>query len=193
MTRKIGCWFPTVIYENTYNFSQNEKENLISKIDSISKKIKMGGENWHSKIINSCGTYDLLNDTDFKNLNNWIQLCLKDFCFELSCKDDYFLSESWFNIYNKDDFQESHYHAKSVFSCVFFLKAPNGSSPLIFESPLMPDMNTPNYTQKNNLNFEACKYEAKEGQLIIFRSYLRHYVPKHNLEDARITLAYNVK
>lgn len=192
MTGKIDLWFPTVIYTNNYTFATNEKENLISKIENLSRMVPVGGNNWYSKIINSCGSYNLIEDSDFKNLNEWVEQCINEYAQTLGCAQKFKLTDSWFNIYHKGDFQEMHYHSKHTFSCVFFLKAPDGSAPLNFESPLMPDMKKPDYKIQNNLNFSACDYEAEEGKLIAFRSYLRHIVPPHAVEETRISLAYNI-
>ena len=193
MNSNIDLWFPTVVYNNTYSRYSTERDSLISTVEDLATTIPSGGNNWYSKIVNSCGTYDLLHNSNFNNLNDWINKCLADFCQQLGCKDTYKINESWFNIYQKNDWQEAHYHSRNVFSCVFFLKAPAGSSPIVFENPLMPDMNAPDYNNKHSLNFQACKYEPIEGQLLIFRSYLKHLVPPHPLDDTRITLAYNVK
>lgn len=193
MKSNIDLWFPTLIYSNNYPQYSYEKDNLIARVEDLSSTIPCGGNNWYSNIVNSCGTYDTLNDSHFDNLNSWINSSLLDFCQQLSCKETYKITESWFNIYHKNDWQEAHYHSRNVFSCVFFLKAPVGSSPIVFESPLMPDMNAPDYRDKHSLNFDACKYEPLEGQLLIFRSHLKHLVPPHPLDNTRITLAYNVK
>jgi len=193
MNSNLDLWFPTIIYSNTYNRYHQERDNLISRIEELSSNIPSGGKNWYSKIKNSCGTYDLLIDDEFSNLNFWVNQCVADLGQKLNCKENYKTTESWFNVYHKNDWQEAHYHSRNIFSCVFFLKAPVGSSPIVFENPLMPDMNAPEYTHKTSLNFEACKYEPVEGQLLIFRSHLKHLVPPHPLDDTRITLAYNVK
>lgn len=193
MNSNIDLWFPTAVYNNTYSRYVTERDTLISTVEDLATTIPSGGNNWYSKVVNSCGTYDLLKNSNFANLNDWINKCLANYCQQLGCKDTYTVSESWFNIYQKNNWQESHYHSRNVFSCVFFLKAPVGSSPIVFENPLMPDMNAPDYKNKHSLNFEACKYEAIEGQLLIFRSYLKHLVPPHPLDDTRITVAYNSK
>lgn len=192
MIGNVDLWFPTTIYTNQYNFSNNEKENLISKIENLSRMVPVGGNNWYSKIINSCGTYNLLEDSDFNNLNKWVEDSINEFAQTLSCKQKFTLTDGWFNIYHKGDFQEMHYHSKHTFSCAFYLKAPEGSSPICFENPLMPDMKKPEYSTQQQLNFSACEYPAKEGQLVAFRSYLRHIVPPHPLEETRISLAYNI-
>jgi uncharacterized protein (TIGR02466 family) len=192
MNDNIDLWFPTAIYHNNYEFAEGEQQKLISKIRSLETTIPSGGNNWHSKISNSCGTYDIVKDADFEELHNWINNCLQEYTTILGCKDSFKLTTGWFNIYQLGDFQEAHYHSGNVFSCVFYLQAPAGSSSLIVENPLMPDMNKPAYYD-NHLNYGACEYAANAGELIIFRSYLRHSVPPHKSSEARISLAYNIK
>jgi uncharacterized protein (TIGR02466 family) len=193
MTGNVELWFPTAIYDNVYEFTDGEQETLISKIENLSRMIPSGGKNWYSKILNSHGTYNLMTDPDFSKLNSWIESSINEFAQELRCKDKFALGNGWYNIYGKGDFQEMHFHSKSMFSCSFFLKAPPGSAPLIFESPLMPDMLPPDYLGDTHLTYGHAEYQAVPGRLVVFRSYLRHIVPPHGLEDTRISLAYNIK
>ena len=80
----------------------------------------------------------------------------------------------WSNIYRKGDYTKSHNHIFSNVSCVYFLKAKWYHSPLVF-------------TQYGE------RIRPKEGNYVLFPSYLMHHVPKHKFNDTRITISGNIE
>tara|TARA_Y100001938_G_C8053684_1_gene413280 strand:- start:970 stop:1530 length:561 start_codon:yes stop_codon:yes gene_type:complete len=79
----------------------------------------------------------------------------------------------WFAKYTHDEYTKSHTHTRNAqFAFVYYINAPQGSSPLIF-------------TTSNTI------VKAKEGQVIIFPGPLFHHVPENNCED-RVVLAGNM-
>tara|TARA_R110002072_G_scaffold269660_1_gene428964 strand:+ start:63 stop:566 length:504 start_codon:yes stop_codon:yes gene_type:complete len=85
------------------------------------------------------------------------------------------VAHSWANIARKKDRQDYHCHPDSIFSVVYYVKAPIGSSNIVF--------------QESNMN--VLEYEAKEGRLLIFNASLRHRVPEGTSTDPRISIAMN--
>ena len=59
----------------------------------------------------------------------------------------------------------------SIWSFVYFIDCPRGSSPLVFSD-------------------SGKRIKAEEGKLVIFPGHLRHHVPKNKCEG-RIVLAGN--
>ena len=78
----------------------------------------------------------------------------------------------WANVYNKDDYAQSHCHKPSDYSFAYFVKAKWYDSPLIFTD-------------------SGKRIRPKEGRYVIFPAYLNHHVPKHRYNDTRITLSGN--
>ena len=79
----------------------------------------------------------------------------------------------WFAKYNKGDYTKDHDHCPfAIFSFVYFLNCPKGSSPLVFST-------------------SGKRIKAEEGKVIIFSSHVRHGVPPNKCEN-RITLAGNM-
>ena len=78
----------------------------------------------------------------------------------------------WGNIYRKGEYTVSHDHFPSTFSIVYFLKGEKHFSPLVFN--------------------RFSKIRCKEGRLVIFPSYLKHWVPVHKHSETRITLSSNI-
>ena len=55
----------------------------------------------------------------------------------------------------------------------------------------LTDSSSNNITVTNN-NSMTWNYPALEGQLIMFRSYIEHYVPPHNSDKYRMALVYEL-
>jgi uncharacterized protein (TIGR02466 family) len=75
---------------------------------------------------------------------------------------------------------------------VYYISAPEGSGKIVFEDPREPDMlPIKNIPSRNDLSYVKVGYEACEGTLLIFRSYLRHMVSLNLNTTPRISVAFN--
>ena len=102
------------------------------------------------------------------------------------------MNECWVNIYRKNHSQEIHLHQNSVFSGIYYVKAPAGAAATLFHSPMSDMMLEPPTTESNNLNSSIAGFTPVAGRMIIFRSSLRHNVLSSNIDEERITIAFNV-
>jgi uncharacterized protein (TIGR02466 family) len=190
---RIIQFFPSSFY-----LSENLLENkkiiyLQNKAKEIYKKFDKGGDNWFCKTYNTLGTYDLQSDNDFKIILDKIEDKVFEFTKAHNSDYRYKIKESWLNIYNKEDYQEYHYHADCTFSAVFFLKSNENCAKIFFENPVEPDMKPiKNIKEQNQLTFKTCHFFPKENSLLIFRSYMRHMVEKQNTNFERTTVAVNL-
>jgi hypothetical protein len=104
--------FPKVIGIFTnLNISYHKK--IIEKCYSIKKKISSGGENWLSKVYNVSGKINLYEDKDFKPLLQWIDEKLLEYTSNLNIDFKPINKNAWFQIYNKNDYQDYHTHPDS--------------------------------------------------------------------------------
>jgi uncharacterized protein (TIGR02466 family) len=189
----IQLWFPTSIYVEENLFSDHENNIFIEEIEKLKFKIKKGGNNWNTDVYNTCESYDLQKNKILKKLCKKVEEHTNLFAKNFNSNHAYKISDSWFNYYNKNDFQETHHHANSIFSAVYFFTKPQNSGKLSFENPIEPDMlPLKNITEINNLNCLSCNYDCMPKTLIIFRSNIRHMVSRGNNESPRITAAFNL-
>ena len=77
----------------------------------------------------------------------------------------------WMARYGVGEYTKSHSHSSSVWSWVYFIKCPKGSSPLVFTTS----------------NVEI---EAEEGKVVLFPGNLNHHVPDNKCED-RVVMSAN--
>ena len=85
----------------------------------------------------------------------------------------YYTRSCWGAVYTKGDYTDAHAHYPCLYSWCYYVKAPKGSSPLIF-------------TEAN------IEFTPTEGDLIIFSSLANHKVPPCDIEEQRIMIAGNI-
>ena len=80
---------------------------------------------------------------------------------------------SWFALYNRGDWVACHDHIPNLYSYVYFVDSPKGSSPLVFTT-------------------SGKRIKAEKGKVVIFPASMIHHVPVNKC-DGRVTLAGNFK
>lgn len=107
------------------------------------------------------------------------------------------LKNAWININPPGAYNRSHIHPESEISGVWWLKIPENSGVLQFESPF-------EYTQNRLINsyrddiresinmFENFYLQPKEGTIAIFPSDMRHFVDVNNSKEDRVSIAFNL-
>lgn len=193
----INYWFPTGIYHSVYPEHTDLKKELLKMLPSSlpttegeqvdgwpfwTKQSKLG-------IINPLESSNL----EIDKFSEWVIDQVTEFSKHYNSTVSYSIKQCWANIYQKGDFQETHIHPGFDFSAVYFVSVPTGSGKLIFENPLLPfDMRPIKTNDETELNTTAAVYAPVEGQLVIFRSNLRHGVYPHTGIQPRISLAFNL-
>ena len=133
----------------------------------------------------------VLNKDVFSNLNEFIEDCVKEYTNKILGSDQELnVTQSWVN--RTEIGQEHHYHdhPNSILSGVFFLKS---GSPIKFLNnrncsfQLEHKKNVNSYNQYNQNVYE---FSSQPRILILFPSYLTHYVPVNTGGD-RYSLSFN--
>lgn len=189
----LTYWFPTGIYHTTYPNHLVLKEYLLDKIYS-NVSFNDLTQSWVGNPANSCKKWNPLNDQN-ENIyffKLWVENQVRIFSQNYGSTENYKIEQCWANVYKTGDFQETHYHPGWDFSAVYFMEAPDDSGNLIFENPLLPDMRPIKTEMTFDLNCQAAIYKPVEGQLVIFRSNLRHGVYPNKSKTPRVSLAFNL-
>ena len=81
----------------------------------------------------------------------------------------------------ENNYQDPHVHPNSVFSCVYYASVPEGSGDLVFFSPENEMIQLLEVDEYNQYSSQTFSFQPMKGDLIIFRSHVRHMVkPNHN-------------
>ena len=189
---KIEHFFPTSIAHSFCPFHNEIEHDLINHCYDIEKKIDSGGSSFNNngKLYTTFKKHDIMLDDKFKRLNEWVKSQVKDYTSQLKMKINLKCEgNAFFNIYKKHDYQETHDHAGSVISCIYLLKSNEKSSRVFFKSRMYDNIEYDSIYMPIGSIF----FEPQPGKLLIFRSYVQHYVEQHLDDEKRISLAYNFR
>lgn len=192
----IDYWFPTGIYKSKYQYHDIIKSKVLKRVSERPRPINLpeprGWPYWQKMHRSLIDPFQLV-DSELLDFKYWIEQETNNFSKSFNSESIYRIDQSWINVYEKGDFQETHYHLGFDFSAVYFVSSPENSGRLIFESPLLPINMRPIKTQiETELNSTSVSYEPLEGYLLIFRSNLRHGVLPHYNKEPRISIAVNL-
>ena len=144
------------------------------------------GKNWQSK-------YDLHTHVKYKPLANEVVKFSKKYLTDRSYVfDDIVITDMWANILRPGETHRPHTHSNNIVSGVFYVKADKTSG-IVFIDPrpqanvLCPDVNEQNLDNANSVN-----YDSYTNRMILFPSWLTHYVPVNDTKEDRISIAFNL-
>lgn len=101
----------------------------------------------------------------------------------------------WYNINYKNSYNIQHTHPNCLISGVFYLKVPKNSGNIVFVRPDSELAELHKIDQEkvtNSYTNGAYFSQAEENKLIIFPSYVPHYVEQNHSEEERISLSFNI-
>ena len=106
--------------------------------------------------------------------------------------EDHYITDMWSNILRTGETHRPHTHSNNLVSGVFYLHCNDDSPAINFIDPrpqttvLQPQQKE--YTRENSTTWQV---PAKINRMVLFPSWLQHYVPKNNSHD-RISISFNV-
>lgn len=188
----VEALFPVAIYREDNLIASHYNREIANYFLGISTKIKSGGEAWFGGTYTTHKKYQLASDGYVAPLLELITSHVNRFANMLGSASQYNCDSAWFNINTENTFQEFHTHNNSIFSCAYYVSAPEGSGGIVFEDPKEPDMfQMKEVRESNPFNQPRVVYEVEEGTLLIFRSYLRHAVIPGTNKQPRISISAN--
>ena len=128
-------------------------------------------------------------------LYNKIQSCCNEFSKDMGIQPSK-IYESWMNMLSIHGSVGVHRHYDSILSGAYYPYVDEGSAPITFVSPIegnrMMDVQHSLSNHGTMYNSNVQSIEAKTGQLVLFPSWVQHYVPP-NKTNLRITLSFNTE
>jgi uncharacterized protein (TIGR02466 family) len=183
--------FPKVVGTYFFDMHKELEEKYVNICDEIKEKNNdTGGKNWISQsVYNTENIYNLNEDHRFKELTRFINESGIKYCEELKYAGFLKHTNTFFNIYNKYDYQDWHDHPGTHLSGVYCLSGEKGSADIHFtdfNNKLI--INVKEFTTDNSSIWHE---DFEPGKLLIFRSDLLHCVNRHELDTKRYSLATN--
>jgi hypothetical protein len=103
-------------------------------------------------------------------------------------------TEAWINRYKFGDYQEQHNHVgeKNFFSCAYMLEVPEDSGKFAFVNTDLDFYASIGFYKIFNITPNRVFVPPlEEGDLVIFPSYIDHYVTKNKTQNVRSTISMN--
>jgi len=172
----------------------------ISKLDRALTKKELKTINKYKKDtyknegnITSNDTYVLENKT-LKNLKEDIHVCILDYFDKVICTTNSitpYITQSWLNYTEPNQYHHNHYHSNSYASGVFYIDADKEVDRLWFykRDHLVLELSV---TKHNMFNSLSWKFPVGTGDVFIFPSHLMHGVEKKQGTNTRVSLSFNV-
>lgn len=196
--------YPIHIFQNNIRENNSIQNEIFEKIHYMKSKKKIDldiPEGWTTYKLYTSFKYEDLNMEMFGDTDA-LQIYKRyvDKFFDLDVETN--IESIWFNYYENGEWQEQHGHTgdcvfsyATPFSCIHFLKYdPEVHPPVVFVDPndrlriTSIEMESNNYSSRYYPNI-------REGDIIMFPSYLEHFVPKgpSTPGNPRVTVAFNLK
>lgn len=184
----INQIFPTVvgIYEDFMD--QEDNAIIINSCHDVSNKVSLQHDKWISKEKsprNTFHSYNVHKDKNFETLFNKLNILVKNFSNINGDSLNYSCTNSWFNMYNNDNYQEPHTHTMSTYSVVYYPLVPEGSGKIVFLNSSISELGL------MHSDSDSWTVQPKERMAIIFRSNLRHFVLHGTNKEDRMSIAAN--
>jgi uncharacterized protein (TIGR02466 family) len=102
-----------------------------------------------------------------------------------------FQLQSWVNMHDRGGFNFLHVHEGCLLSGCFYLKVPQHSGHLVFRDPRAGVVHGPIKGGVPN-GYADIHLTPDAGLLVLFPSWMEHYVEPHGSDEPRISISFNV-
>ena len=181
--------FPEPLYFSKLERALTKEE--LKTVDEHKKKTKT-----YSNIGNTTSNdrYVLENKT-LKNLKKDLQTTVMDYFDKIVCTDNSiipYITQSWINYTETNQFHHQHAHSNSYISGVFYIDAQKEVDSITFYKPNANETIRLNVAKYNPFNAASCLFPVETGNIFLFPSFLIHGVNKKKGTNTRISLSFNV-
>ena len=182
--------FPTPIYiaDIKHPTLNQELERDITAWANKDKGItRTNVQGWHS-------TTNMHELFQFKKLVSMLYACQKTIYEQEHLESEPFLGNMWANINPPGGMNRAHQHPNSLWSGVYYIKAPKNSGHLKIDDPRSSAAMVRPTQKKGTLPvrlYRETHYEPIAGRCIMFPSWLMHCVDPNQSNDIRISVSFN--
>ena len=142
---------------------------------------------------------DLAEDAQFTDLISFVRQKLLKVALHNNYIDElkFIIVNMWANINKFRDFNKAHLHPNSDWSFAYYVKVTEDSGGIVFCDPrvrrVMRVQDDILIDYSNDSQHSIYTVNPLNGQLIIFPSYLEHYVEPNLTQETRISISGNIK
>ncbi len=132
---------------------------------------------------------NVIHDENLSEFTKELAYHVNAYCSNLEFTGKRFAIESsWFSKFERGNYAHLHNHGAADISGVYYVKVPDDSSNIFFE--------TPNRHLETSDVFSAIakreELNAQEGMLALFPGWLQHGVRTNGTDDPRVSMSFNI-
>jgi len=178
--------FPTPIY-----ISKIDRELTIKELSFIDKT-KL--DTYNNEGNTTSNDNYILNQKAFKYLKEELDLKVQDYFDKVISPSNNiipYITQSWLNYTETNQYHHKHQHPNSLVSGVFYINCHEEHDKIKFFNDKYSTIK-PEIKDWNIWNSETWWFSVKTGDAILFPSSLTHMVETKQGDNTRISLAFNV-
>ena len=179
--------FPTPVYLSTTGIKLTKKE--LEYVNKTKEDFFLSTGNTRTK-----DSY-ILENKEFLSIKKVLEKEVENY-FETILKSadvKPYITQSWLNYTEVNQYHHAHYHANSLVSGVFYIDADKHNDQISFIKPNVFGRQLElNVTEYNDWNSQSWSLPTETGDLFLFPSTLDHTVDFKKGTNTRISLAFNV-
>ena len=182
--------FPTPIYIADIKhptLNQELEKDIVSWSNQDKGITRTNVKGWHS-------TTDMHLRPEYKNLVDMLYEAQRTIYDQEHLDSEPFLGNMWANINPPKSMNRSHQHPNSLWSGVYYVKAPKNCGHLKVDDPRASASMIRPKQKEGQLPprlYRETHYEPKDGRLIMFPSWLLHCVDPNESNEIRISVSFN--
>jgi uncharacterized protein (TIGR02466 family) len=101
------------------------------------------------------------------------------------------ITDFWVNVFGTGHAQDIHRHPNSIISGIYYVQVPADAGDLVLYTPADDEL-TPPIVRPNQLNAATHQWKPTAGQMLLFRSWMRHSVMPNRSAEERISVAFDI-
>jgi len=186
MEATINGIFPTPIY-----ISKIDRELTIKELSFIDKT-KL--DTYNNEGNTTSNDNYILNQKAFKYLKEELDLKVQDYFDKVISPSNNiipYITQSWLNYTETNQYHHKHQHPNSLVSGVFYINCHEEHDKIKFFNDKYSTIK-PEIKDWNIWNSETWWFSVKTGDALLFPSSLTHMVETKQGDNTRISLAFNV-
>tara|TARA_Y100000590_G_scaffold83785_1_gene93412 strand:+ start:403 stop:1044 length:642 start_codon:yes stop_codon:yes gene_type:complete len=191
---EVSGKFTTPIWTGIIQNHEEVNKKLTNYINEIKTKNpeglkKSNNLGWHSPEFD---LNDKMIKEFFLNISPMIKEVADDMAWDLK-NNKIKISNCWSIINYKYASNAAHTHGNSLISSAYYVQATKNCGNIVFDDPRPGAVMTrPKFTSLNKWNEGNIGIEPKNGLLVMFPSFLSHYVQPNMSDKERIMVSFNL-
>ena len=182
--------FPTPIYIADIKhptLNQELEKDIIAWSNQDKGMVRTNVKGWHSQT-------DMHQRPEYQKLVDMLYEAQRTIYNQEHLDSEPVLGNMWANINPPGGMNRAHQHPNSLWSGVYYVKAPKNSGLLKIDDPRsVASMSRPKQKEGKvpARLYREINYEPIAGRLIMFPSWLMHCVDSNESDDIRISVSFN--